>query len=475
MFAKRHKRAIIPPDTVRPSPGGRHADLPKNRGPSTNWARMHEYARPRDTSHKPEARAAARCERPRRRTPGHKPKRSDLSRPDSASSSAACRGSVHLPKNRGPSTNWARMHEYARPRDTSRKPEARAAARWQTPGPTGAIPARFLLLLGVAALLVGAVLTACGPTPPPPPPEPITLQLQWVTQAQFAGYYVALDKGWYAEEGIDLTIEPGGPDLIPVDLLSSGAVDFATALLPDLAVAVQEGKPLISISQIQQNNGLLLLSFKSSGIETPQDFRGKRVGVWLGGWDAQFRALIAEAGLTTEDFELVPQGFSMDPFLEGDLDVASAMIYNEYHVVLEHGISPDELNIIDYADYGLDFPGDTLCTRRETCEQNPDLCVRMLRASLRGWQYAVDHPEEAAALVLKYDKSGVQTREHQIAMMNDIAKLVSVPLRPLGFTERDDVRRTLDTLVTYDVLDRLVQPEDVFTNAIWEQARQGGQ
>ena len=324
----------------------------------------------------------------------------------------------------------------------------------------------WLLLLGGAV-----VMAACGPEPTPAPPEPVTLQLQWVTQAQFAGYYVALDKGWYAEEGIDLTIKPGGPDIIPVDLLSAGTVDFATSLLPDLAVAVQEGQPLVSIAQIQQSNGLLLLAFKSSGIQTPQDFVGKRVGVWLGGWEAQFRALIAKEGLSEDDFELVSQGFSMEPFLNGDLDVASAMIYNEYHVVLESGVAPEELNIIDYADYGLDFPGDTLCTRRETCEQNPDLCVRMLRASLRGWQYAVEHPEEAAALVLKYDKSGVQTREHQIAMMNDIAKLVSVPLRPLGFTERDDVRRMLDTLLTYGVLDKPLRPEDLFISNIWEEAQ----
>ncbi len=318
-------------------------------------------------------------------------------------------------------------------------------------------------------LPVVALAAACRPEPTPVPQQPVTLQLQWVTQAQFAGYYVALDKGWYAEEGIDLTIKPGGPDITPVDLLAAGTADFATALLADLAVAVQDGKPLISIAQIQQSNGLLLLAFKSSGIQAPSDFKGKRIGVWLGDWEAQFRALIAKEGLTENDFELVAQGFSMEPFLRGDLDVASAMIYNEYHVVLENGVSPDELNIIDYADYGLDFPGDTLCARRETCEQDPDLCVRMLRASLRGWQYAVDYPEEAAALVLKYDKSGVQTREHQIAMMNDIAKLVSVPLRPLGFTERDDVRRTLDTLLAYGVLKDPLRPEDLFTNDIWKQ------
>ncbi|MFN2165673.1 MAG: ABC transporter substrate-binding protein, partial [Anaerolineae bacterium] len=195
---------------------------------------------------------------------------------------------------------------------------------------------RYPLL--VLSLLLGfSLLLACGPEPTPtePPMEAVSLQLQWVTQAQFAGYYVALDKGWYRDAGIDLTINPGGPDLVAADLVTAGTSDFGTSLLADLIVNVQNGGPVVSIAQIQQTNGLLLLAFKSSGIETPTDFAGRRVGVWLGGWEAQFNALIAREGLTTQDFELVSQGFSMDPFLDGSLDVASAMIYNEYHVVLE--------------------------------------------------------------------------------------------------------------------------------------------
>ena len=330
---------------------------------------------------------------------------------------------------------------------------------------------KVILLILSAVFLV--VLVSCANQPEIPSentPEPVTLQLPWVTQAQFAGYYVALDKGWYLEEGIDLTIKPGGPDVIASDAVISGIADFGISLLADIVVSVEQGKPLKSVCQIQQTNGLLLIAKKESGIENPQDFRGKQVGVWLGSWQAQFDALIAKEGLTTQDFHLVSQGFSMDSFLSGDLDVASAMIYNEYHVVLESGLSPSDINVIDYADFGLDFPGDALMTNLQTIEQRPDLVTRMVRATLRGWQYAVENPEETVDIVMKYDQAGILNREHQISMMNEIANLVQITVRPIGFTNSDDIRRTINTLFSYSVINESLDTDDVFTNEFWELA-----
>lgn len=326
------------------------------------------------------------------------------------------------------------------------------------------------LLTLVLCLVLVSACSAGVATPTAPAMKPVTLQLQWVTQAQFAGYYVALDKGWYAEEGIDLTIKPGGPDVLAADAVTSGSAQFGTSLLADIIVAAQKGRPLISIGQIQQTNGLVLIAKKSSGIQQPKDLVGKRVGVWLGSWEAQFDALTAKEKLDPKDYNLVAQGYSMDPFLKGELDVASAMIYNEYYAVLESGVNAEDLTTINYADYGLDFPGDTLFTTRQITEQEPALCIGMLRASLRGWQYAIEHPEEAVDIVLKYDKSGVQTRAHQLSMMREISKLVQVTVRSLGYSDRTDIQRTLDTLLLYKVLNAPVQPETVYTNAFWEQA-----
>ena len=326
-------------------------------------------------------------------------------------------------------------------------------------------------------LCFGLSLLACSEgskpaEPAKPAAQKVTLQLQWVTQAQFAGYYVALEKGWYREEGIDLTIKPGGPDIIPIDLVASGTRDFGTALLSDLTVMIQKGQTVVSIGQIQQANGLLLIAKKSSGIKNPKDFKGKRVGLWFQGFEAQFNALLAKLKISERDIKIVPQGWSMEPFLKGELDVASAMIYNEYHVVLESGIKPEALNIIDYGSYGLDFPGDTLFTSRKLVKENPDLCLRMLRASLKGWQYAIEHPEDAVDIVLKYDTSGVQKRDHQLVMMQEIAKLVQVQGKPLGKTDPDAVSRMVETLRQTGILKESVRPEDIYTNEFFMKTSQ---
>lgn len=298
------------------------------------------------------------------------------------------------------------------------------------------------------------------------PLKRVSLQLQWVTQAQFAGYYVALDKGWYHEEGIDLVIKPGGPDFMPVDLVAAGTSDFGTTLLADLTVAIQKNKPIISIAQIQQANGLLLIAWKSSGIKTPRDFIGKKIGVWLGSWEAQFNALLEKSGISQHEVNIHSQGWSMNPFVRGELNVASAMIYNEYHMVLEQGIKPQDIQIIDYADYGLDFPGDVLFTSIQFLKHNPDLCVGMLRASAKGWKYAMANQEETVDIILKYDQSGVQARDHQLAMMKEITKLIQVPGRRFGQLNESVAQRMIDLLHEHRIIEAPVRPNQVYTTQV---------
>ena len=303
--------------------------------------------------------------------------------------------------------------------------------------------------------------------------QPVSLQLQWIPQAQFAGYYVALDKGWYRDEGIDLTIKPGGPGFNPVELVADGKSDFGTALLADLAVAVQKKRPVISIGQIQQRNGLYLVSKKSSNIKQPKDFIGKRVGIWRGNWEAQFNALIAKDGVSRNDINVISQEFSMEPFLKGELDVTSVMIYNEFYFLINAGMNFENLNLIDYASYGLAFPGDTLFTNRQTVSSQRDLCIRMLRASIKGWQHAIDYPEEAVNIVLKYAKSNFLDYGHQVFMIQEMSRLVRTSGYPLGRPDGAAVKRMIDTLQSSGTMGGPIQPEDVYTIEFWNKVYAG--
>ena len=328
---------------------------------------------------------------------------------------------------------------------------------------------RILVIIAVCLLSLPACLSR--PSTPAPMLRPVSLQLQWVTQAQFAGYYVALDKGWYQDEGLDLTIKPGGPNVVAFDEVVAGTADFGTAFLADLSAAIEKGQPVISIAQIQQMNGLLLIAKKSSAIKRPGDFIGKRIGLWGSSWQAQLNALLVRERISIEDVKIVSQGSDMQQFLKGDLDVASAMVYNEYHQVLESGMRLQDLNIIDYVLYGLGFPGDTIFTSRQLAQESPDPCLRMLRASLRGWQYAIDNPKEAVDIVLKFDKSGKAARSHQLSMMREISRLVNVSWREIGYTDQTTVQQMVSTLLRYKVLKVPLKPEEIYTNKFWEQAQ----
>ena len=221
---------------------------------------------------------------------------------------------------------------------------------------------------------------------------------QWVPQAQFAGYYMAYEKGIYERYGIDLTIITGGPDRPPSDLLEEGTADFATLWLTTGIQLRAKGVPVVNIAQMLKRSALMLVAKKSSGIERPEDMNGKKVGLWGPVFQIQPRAFFKKYKL---DVREVPQSYSVNLFLRDGVDVASAMWYNEYHTILNCGLNPDELTTFFFHEHGLNFPEDGIYVLEKTYRNNPELCRAFVEASLEGWQYAFDHPDETIAVVMR--------------------------------------------------------------------------
>ncbi|MDY6970850.1 MAG: ABC transporter substrate-binding protein [Thermodesulfobacteriota bacterium] len=246
---------------------------------------------------------------------------------------------------------------------------------------------------------------------------------QWVPQAQFAGYYLAYEKGIYKKYGIDLTIIPGGPDNPPSDLIEKGKAKFATLWLSTGIQIRAQGIEIVNIGQMLQRSALMLVAKKSSGIRTPKDMNGKKVGLWGPVFQIQPKAFIEKFNL---DVRVVRQSYSVNLFLRDGVDVASAMWYNEYHTILNSGLNPDELTTFFFHEYGLNFPEDGIYTLDENFKKDPELCRAFLRASIEGWMYGFAHPDEALDTVMKNLKKEhiPATRVHQKWMLDRMEDLM---------------------------------------------------
>lgn len=245
---------------------------------------------------------------------------------------------------------------------------------------------------------------------------------QWQPQSQFAGYYVAYEKGFYRQHNLDVKILRGGPDRPPSELLAQGKADFGTMLLTTGIIKRAQGVKLVNIGQLVQRSALMLVAKKAGGINTPQDINGKKVGLWGGDFQGQPRAFFQKYQLAVKT---IPQSATLNLFLRGGVEVASAMWYNEYHLILNAGMNPEELTTFFMADHGLNFPEDGIYCLEDTYKNRPELCRSFVQASIAGWQYAFAHPEEALDIVMKYvNAANVATeRVHQkwmLARMQDI-------------------------------------------------------
>jgi NitT/TauT family transport system substrate-binding protein len=299
---------------------------------------------------------------------------------------------------------------------------------------------RYLLATALAALAPAAWAQ-----------DAVTLQLKWVTQAQFAGYYVALDQGFYEEEGLDVTILPGGPDIAPTQVIAGGGADVIVEWMPAALAAREQGVPLVNIAQPFENSGMQLTCWADTGIESPDDLANRTLGVWFSGNEYPFLSWMSQLGLSTDGksetgVEVLKQGFNVDPLLQRQADCISTMTYNEYWQVIDAGVTPEELVNFKYEDQGVATLEDGLYVLEQNLEDPAfvDKMARFVRASMRGWDWAQENPEEAAEIVLEYDETGAQTLEHQVRMMGEVAKLIG---DSTGALDEAAAQRTVDTLM----------------------------
>ncbi|MEY3167923.1 MAG: hypothetical protein RLZZ343_1726 [Actinomycetota bacterium] len=318
---------------------------------------------------------------------------------------------------------------------------------------------RWKLAAGVVALSLAAV--ACGgsdssSTGSSAPADcetttSVKLQLQWFTQAQFAGYFAAVDQGFYAAQCLDVSILEGGVDIVPQQQLADGAVDFALSWVPKALASREAGANIVDIAQIFQRSGTLQVSFKDKGITSPADFAGKNIGNWGYGNEFEIFAALTKAGLDpAADVTLVQQQFDMAALLAGDIDAAEAMTYNEYAQVLE-AIDPatgkqytaDDFNVVSYEDEGVGMLQDAIWASGERLASDAaykDTATKFVAASIQGWAFCRDNAQACADIVVsKGSKLGAS---HQLWQMNEVNKLIWPAAGGAGMIDADAWNRT---------------------------------
>jgi len=333
----------------------------------------------------------------------------------------------------------------------------------------------FLLLLGVG--LYFGVTKLIDKEPQETEMDTVTLQLKWIEQAQFMGFLVADELGYYEEEGIDIEILPGGVGINPIDVLIAGDADVAVAWTGNVLPYISLGEDIINVGQGMQRSGIRLMAFKDSGIEKPEDIEGKKIGYWTGGNELEPYTFIEMQGLDKDrDVELVSQNFDMNQLLNGEIDLASAMIYNEYWLPIEEGYREDEFTVFDMEQEGAGMLQDALFVEREYLENSADLLVRFMKATIKGWEYAIENPVLSIDLMgLDFTENDVTAKDHQVKMAEETAKLYTADdgtTEGLFYINSDKLKQTVDIATEYIDEVEDIDVSSIYTLDIWEKANE---
>ncbi|WP_168626596.1 MULTISPECIES: ABC transporter substrate-binding protein [unclassified Cryobacterium] len=350
---------------------------------------------------------------------------------------------------------------------------------------------RRIAAIGAAGLSAALILSACtgtgGETDGNGDGEltEVKLQLQWLPQGQFAGYFAAQDQGYFEDEGLSVEIIPSGGDIVPQDALANGDVDYAIAWVPKVLGSIEAGANVTNIAQIFQRSGTLQVSWADSGIDSVADFEGRKIGSWGFGNEWEIFAAMAEEGLDSSTVEIITQDFNMNAFLSGDIDAAQAMTYNEYAQLLE-SVNPDtgeqytedDFNVISYEDTVGAMLQDAIWAdteRLENDEEYQDTTVAFLKAVIKGWIFAAENPEDASAITLAAGSNWGPS--HELWMVNETNKLIWPAENGIGFIDEEAFNRTVEAALSAvnETGARLITeepPATAWTNEYIERAHQ---
>ncbi|MCP4107214.1 MAG: ABC transporter substrate-binding protein [Desulfobacteraceae bacterium] len=299
------------------------------------------------------------------------------------------------------------------------------------------------------------------------PSEAYRLRLQWIPQTQFAGYYMAAEKGFYKEAGVDVVIMPVNPKIKCLHDVMYKKGDFETAWLASgITMRSNSPKKIVLIAQFFQKPALMLVARKSSKINEIRDFSGRRLGVWSGVFSVLPRALlIKNRDRGVHSVKMIPQGFTIKPFLNGEIDVASAMRYNEYKQILDAGISEKDLKIFDFSELGMNLPEDGLYVRENFLKNNPEICRKVVAATVKGWKYAFAHKNETVSLITEIaGKNDHKTTKNKQRWMLDVVESLIDPNNTA--LKKDDFERAADMLRTLKMIRKIPSYEKFFKNVM---------
>jgi NitT/TauT family transport system substrate-binding protein len=321
----------------------------------------------------------------------------------------------------------------------------------------------FVLVLAIAAYVFVARPQApdnVAATSATDAPQRVQVRLKWVHQAQFAGFYAAQETGLYAKNGLAVSLNPGGPDFPAIQLVANGGEDFGVTGADQLILAREKGAPVVAVAVIYRRSPMVMFALEKSGIKTPKDFEGRKVGVKLGGnEELTYRAVMKNANVDVKRITEVPVKFDMASFFTGGVDVWPGYAINELIVAQEKGFP---VTVVKPADYGVDLYADTLFTTETMLRDKPQVVERFVRATLEGWAYAIQHKDETVGFTLK--QSDKLNRDHEMRMLEASIPLLKPDDKPLGWMDASKWQEMHTLLRTVGFLKSDIDTSRVFTD-----------